>query len=547
MEIVINIVSTVILFLQTIVGFFKKDTNINCLNLQKTIKSINNKRIKSYSPALYMFDNMAISFTGREEEMKLLQEFACDEKELLWWAITGEAGKGKTRLAYEFLRSLNPKQWIARFIGVQDINEIVKFKGKFEPINRNLFLVLDYLYMHETEIATFIEMLSNIRLNKAKVRILLIEREYKKIDKKGEHIIAPWVPFFEHGFSTAKLKKALSYKPENLSLNHSNLSPESARSIVADYFNGKQSSLCQHEIDYIVDLSQKIRKQGTSPLILLILSENYMKHRRQINDNFSTNSLLSEITSDSFSDIKKCIKELDLSQEKTLREFLLISIIFPYLPLKKYLILANIFQNNVGTYDKFIKLVAKTPLCYEDSMSHELFLCTLKPDLIGEQFVFSYISSMDRSHVKHLFNKFNNFNKSDLSVFLMRFCNDYESDLSSVDLLDYFKSLIPDEESMIFTVRTDEGKEIQCETLFTFESDATKKNYIVYTDNTVDEEDNTRVYASVYDSGKEQTQLLPITTEKEWKIIQTILDELQKGHDIETVQKVIDDLDKPDD
>ena len=84
------------------------------------------------------------------------------------------------------------------------------------------------------------------------------------------------------------------------------------------------------------------------------------------------------------------------------------------------------------------------------------------------------------------------------------------------------------EETMTFKVINDEGKEVECEVLFTFESDETKKNYIVYTDNTLDEEGNTKVvYASIYNPSEDETKLLPIETDKEWKIIETILDELQ--------------------
>jgi len=83
------------------------------------------------------------------------------------------------------------------------------------------------------------------------------------------------------------------------------------------------------------------------------------------------------------------------------------------------------------------------------------------------------------------------------------------------------------EETMTFKIINDEGKEVECEVLFTFESDETKKNYIVYTDNTFDEEGNTKVYASIYNPDQDETKLLPIETEKEWKIIETILDELQ--------------------
>lgn len=79
-----------------------------------------------------------------------------------------------------------------------------------------------------------------------------------------------------------------------------------------------------------------------------------------------------------------------------------------------------------------------------------------------------------------------------------------------------------------FTVIDDEGKEVVCEVLFTFESDETKKNYIVYTDNTLDSEGNVKVYASIYEPDKENMELIPIETEREWKIVETILDSIQE-------------------
>lgn len=84
------------------------------------------------------------------------------------------------------------------------------------------------------------------------------------------------------------------------------------------------------------------------------------------------------------------------------------------------------------------------------------------------------------------------------------------------------------EEKMTFKVFDDNGKEIECEVLFTFESDETKKNYIVYTDNTLDSEGNTKVYASVYTPDTEETKLEPIESEQEWAMIEKILGELQE-------------------
>ena len=79
-----------------------------------------------------------------------------------------------------------------------------------------------------------------------------------------------------------------------------------------------------------------------------------------------------------------------------------------------------------------------------------------------------------------------------------------------------------------FTVINDEGKEVVCDVLFTFDSDETKKSYIAYTDNTKDEKGNVQVYASIYDPNEENPELKPIESEKEWKVIETILETLQE-------------------
>ena len=64
--------------------------------------------------------------------------------------------------------------------------------------------------------------------------------------------------------------------------------------------------------------------------------------------------------------------------------------------------------------------------------------------------------------------------------------------------------------------------------MFTFESEETNKNYIVYTDNSKDENGNIEVYASIYDPEDPHSKLEAIETDKEWKVIETILETLQE-------------------
>ena len=77
-----------------------------------------------------------------------------------------------------------------------------------------------------------------------------------------------------------------------------------------------------------------------------------------------------------------------------------------------------------------------------------------------------------------------------------------------------------------FKVIDKDGNEIEFEILFTFESDETNKNYMVYTDNTKDSEGNTKVYASVFKPDAEPLELLPVETEREWRIIETIIESI---------------------
>lgn len=80
-----------------------------------------------------------------------------------------------------------------------------------------------------------------------------------------------------------------------------------------------------------------------------------------------------------------------------------------------------------------------------------------------------------------------------------------------------------------FTVLNGEGMKVECDVLFTFESEETHKNYIVYTDNSVDVDGSTKVYASTFDPEGNDTALKPIENDKEWKVIETILAEIQES------------------
>lgn len=79
-----------------------------------------------------------------------------------------------------------------------------------------------------------------------------------------------------------------------------------------------------------------------------------------------------------------------------------------------------------------------------------------------------------------------------------------------------------------FTITNNKGEELECDVLFTYEDDKLKKNYIVFTDNTKDENGQIKVYANYYDPTGKDLSLGKIETDEEWENIGNILASLNE-------------------
>ena len=73
-------------------------------------------------------------------------------------------------------------------------------------------------------------------------------------------------------------------------------------------------------------------------------------------------------------------------------------------------------------------------------------------------------------------------------------------------------------------LRDDNGKEFKVEVYLTYERD--NNTYIVYTDNTKDNDGKERVYLGIYD--KENSMLNPIENKEDYNILESILSSVDK-------------------
>ncbi len=139
--------------------------------------------VSSDSPSvLLMPHNEFIPLLGRETEVHDFTVRLKDAGSFRWWALLGEAGMGKTRLAREFIGHAIKMHWHAGFLGIEDLHSFVshpEFQA-WRPYVPTL-IVVDYAAGHALNLKRLTSHLTALESEHidgvdAKVRLLLIER-----------------------------------------------------------------------------------------------------------------------------------------------------------------------------------------------------------------------------------------------------------------------------------------------------------------------------------------------------------------------------------
>lgn len=73
-----------------------------------------------------------------------------------------------------------------------------------------------------------------------------------------------------------------------------------------------------------------------------------------------------------------------------------------------------------------------------------------------------------------------------------------------------------------------DGKEIECDVLFTFDCEELSKTYIGYTDNSIDKNGRKRIYVSSYNLISGAGKLEDITDPKELDMVQEVLAQIDE-------------------
>ena len=83
------------------------------------------------------------------------------------------------------------------------------------------------------------------------------------------------------------------------------------------------------------------------------------------------------------------------------------------------------------------------------------------------------------------------------------------------------------EKGRFFTITDNKGVVKEYEILFTFDSEETKKSYIVFIDSGSEGKEEVPTYAATYSKNDDKLELKDIETEKEWDLIENLLAQIE--------------------
>lgn len=127
-----------------------------------------------------MFDSEYFPFSGREKELAHLAEFCETEDRILWWAVTGPGGMGKSRLVFEFCKIMRKQGWqIHRFEANpsrgSEARRLEELPG-WLPGAEKTIVVLDDVQAYMESVCSWMTRMDRIPRSEV-LRILLLERE----------------------------------------------------------------------------------------------------------------------------------------------------------------------------------------------------------------------------------------------------------------------------------------------------------------------------------------------------------------------------------
>lgn len=363
----------------------KNSTDKN--SFEYLIDSINPKT-PSTSP--FHFRNDILIFQGRKYEQKEIYNFLEDERKLLWMAITGDGGSGKSKLMYHMTQKLESgSEWKVIWLEDESLKSILE-KTEFK-YSKNLLFICDYGGQFSEKLRTLINRIDTFgnKDSGKKIRLIILERE-GFAENCGEILEPMWYRNF-CGDSSQNGRVNSTAFDKNKSMNLKPLNDDDFKGIVKDYLTEKKKSLSDEKINTVIKKAHEIddRKTGARPLILLFVADAVAEGNEA--ENWDLNKLVEHVIKRYENHWKNVICKGDEELYEAVKEI-------------------TAYATAVGGWDLRNKKIGEPiksdiDLFFKKVNDKNMFLCGIcektetdgiwtpfEPDLLGEFFVLEFLS-----------------------------------------------------------------------------------------------------------------------------------------------------------
>jgi len=212
----------------------------------------------------FRYDAGNVRLFGRDDELAFLWKFCHSDSHFAWFAISGEGGSGKTRLAYTLGKLLKyAPGWNYRKVDYARPEGLADAKQVLKDAPQNTLLVLDYVKWHTDSIGKWLyDLWCDWHERNLKIRVLLVERD----------AISPRDLRWQHDVMAAQYRPVADapFLDDNNLMRLHPLDDDDMISVVNDYATAFDA---QVDAPLIIETLKKIDPQLNRPLYALFLTD----------------------------------------------------------------------------------------------------------------------------------------------------------------------------------------------------------------------------------------------------------------------------------
>jgi len=334
----------------------------------------------------FRYDAGNVRLFGRDDELTFLWEFCHSDSHFSWFAISGEGGSGKTRLAYTLGKLLKyAPGWSYRKVDYARPDGLAAAKQALKDAPQNTLLVLDYVKWHTDSIGKWLyDLWCDWHERNLKIRVLLVERD----------AISPRDLRWQHDVMAAQYRPEVDapFLDDNNLMRLRPLNDNDMISVVNDYADAFEK---QVDARLVISTLKKIDPNFQRPLYVLFLADAELDEENNLNT-WDEKNALEYVYNKERERVEKNIDELKKNTQDTkdLTEIafraLLTATLSGGLEWDKYCqlhfedvdVLQSLSSHAERTGQRLLSVCLGIP--YDEDAS--LFITPLEPDLMGEFF-----------------------------------------------------------------------------------------------------------------------------------------------------------------